>query len=432
METTPQDIQEKLTFLLSECSNRQGERRAKRFAEIMDEARKHGLEAEALRIAKQIEDEYRIRFPYYTFTTPAAELKIPGLINLCDVESTETKWLWYPYIPRGKITLMTADPGVGKTYLGLYLAAQVSTGRAFYGEDSSCRRQPQNVIYQTAEDGINDTIKPRLEPMKPEFSRISIIDESQNGLDLSDERIEQMMSTLRPALMIFDPLQAYLGADVDMHRANQIRPVLARIATLAEKYDCAVILIMHNSKMSQNKALHRALGSIDIPAVARSMLMLAKDPQDPTRRIICHEKSSLAAKGKSLLFRIEPELGGMDFCGSCELTADDVLSACSGTRDKPSARLDDAAQQLSDLLADKGWADLDDIHALQNEHDISKSTLYKTKDKLGLNSVTVGFGADKHTFWLMPELDAQQFKQQREQQYLSSFEPVADICSQSS
>lgn len=425
MDKTSQDMHDMLTFRLYDCSNQQGERRAKCFTEIMDEARRDGYEAQALQTARQIEDEQGIRFPDYTYMTPAAELKIPGLINLSQVESTETKWLWYPYIPRGKITLMTADPGVGKTYLALYLTANVSAGRAFYGENGN--RPPENVIYQTAEDGIADTIKPRLEPMKPDFDRISIIDESQSGLDLCDERIEKMLSALHPALMIFDPLQAYLGADVDMHRANQIRPVLARIGTLAEKYDCAVILIMHNSKMTQNKALHRALGSIDIPAVARSMLMLARDPQDPTRRIMCHEKSSLAARGKSLFFRIEPDVGGVDFCGTSDLTADDVLNFNSGTRDKPSARLDDAAQQLSNLLGDKGWADLVDIHALQSEYDISKSTLYNAKKELQLKSVSCCFGSIKKSYWLLPGIDTEQFRQIREQEFFDSFETVSSL-----
>ena len=351
-----------------------------------------------------------------------------GIYNMAKIEAAETEWLWYPYIPFGKVTIIQGDPGEGKTTLALNIAASLTRGKTVTGEthDPVTGKElfPQPVIFQTAEDGLADTIKPRLEPMQPDFSRINIIDESQRGLDLCDERIEQIMKALKPALMIFDPLQAYLGADVDMHRANQIRPVLSRIAALAEQYDCAVLLIMHNSKMTQNKALHRALGSIDIPAVARSMLMLARDPQDPTRRIMCHEKSSLAARGKSLLFRIEPDLGGVDFCDTSELTADDVLNSASGTRDKPSARLDDAAQQLSDLLGDKGWADLDDIHALQNEAGISKGTLYNAKKTLGLKNVAYWFGSIKKSFWLKPELDNEQFRQLREQDFFDSFEAI--------
>ena len=115
--------------------------------------------------------------------------------------------------------------------------------------------------------------------------------------------------------MIFDPLQAYLGADVDMHRANEVRPVLARIGQLAEKYKCAVIFIMHNSKMGQNQALYRALGSIDILAIARSMLIIGKNPDNQKQKVLCHEKSSLASHGRSILFQISPEYGGLVFDG---------------------------------------------------------------------------------------------------------------------
>lgn len=420
------EMRDRLTELFTQAANLPtGKEKDNQYQRIIDVAGKYDHMPEALQIAGEVVQREDIRICGHSSQPPPAVPEIPGLINLSQVESTETKWLWFPYIPRGKITLMTADPGIGKTYLGLYMTANVSAGRAFYGEKGS--RPPENVIYQTAEDGLADTIKPRLEPMQPDFSRINIIDESQRGLDLCDERIEQIMKALKPALMIFDPLQAYLGADVDMHRANQIRPVLSRIAALAEQYDCAVLLIMHNSKMTQNKALHRALGSIDIPAVARSMLILAKDPQDPTKRIICHEKSSLAAKGRSIIFRIEPELGGMDFCGYSDLTADDVLGAVRGTRDKPSARLDDAAQQLNDLLGDKGWADLDDIHALQSEYDISKSTLYNAKKELRLKSVSCCFGSIKKSYWLLPGIDTEQFRQMREQEFFDSFETVSSL-----
>ncbi len=333
-----------------------------------------------------------------------------GIIRLSEVRSTKTEWLWFPYLPRGKISLMTADPGTGKTFFSLYLAAQLSTGRPFFGEQSPYR-EAQTVVYQTAEDGLEDTIKPRLEPMSPNFERILMIDETQQGLSLSDERIEQTMKRYSPALMIFDPLQAYLGADVDMHRANEVRPVLAQIGRLAEKYNCSVLFIMHQSKMTQASALHRALGSIDIPAVARSMLIMARDPDDPTRRIICHEKSSLAANGKSMLFRIEPQLGGITFCGYSDLKADDVLN--ERRREKPSVKLDDAAAQLDELIGEKRWAELSEIVTLQNALGISRATLYRAKQQLQLDDISTGFGKDKRSFWIGSEIDREKFKSER-------------------
>lgn len=331
-------------------------------------------------------------------------------IRLSTVESTKTEWLWYPYIPLGKITLMTADPGTGKTFLALYLAAQVSTGRPFYGQE--LYNKPGIVVYQTAEDGIADTVKPRLEPMEPNFGNIYIFNEESESLSLSDEKIEKIMQDLHPKLMIFDPLQAYLGADVDMHRANEVRPILGRIGHLAEKYKCAIVFIMHNSKMSQNSALHRALGSIDIPAVARSMLILGKDPDSPKGKIMCHEKSSLAAHGKSVLFEIDPTLGGVVFKGFSDLKADDILNVRSGTRDKPSAKKNAVADDLLQLFGEDEYITLTSVKEICEELECSRNTLYRAKDELQLQCFSVGFGKNKTTYWVMPDVDIEKFKQE--------------------
>lgn len=332
--------------------------------------------------------------------------------RLSSVESTKTDWLWYPYIPRGKITLMTADPGTGKTFLSLYLAAQVSTGRPFYGEATG--RAPAVAVYQTAEDGIADTIKPRLECMEPNFDNIYVYNEADKGLSLSDDRtIERIMKDLRPALMIFDPLQAYLGAQVDMHRANEVRPVLGRIGALAEKYQCAVIFIMHHSKTSQNAALYRALGSIDIPAVARSMLILGKDP-DPLKPhgvIMCHEKSSLGEHGKSIKFEIAPQLGGVVFDGYSDLKADDILNVPKGTRNKPSKKRDALIDDILELFDGKDFIRIPRIKTICEQLNCSQNTLYRARDELGIQSISKGYGEEKVTYWLMPDVDRESFSE---------------------
>lgn len=336
-----------------------------------------------------------------------------AITALSDIESTQTEWLWYPYIPRGKITLLTADPGTGKTFFCLYLAAAVSCGRPFYGSGMPYT-EPQRVLYQTAEDGIADTIKPRLEPMQPNFGNIMVISEDQSQLSLSDERIERIMRRYRPALMIFDPLQAYLGADVDMHRANEVRPVLSHISHLAEKYRCAVVFIMHNSKMSQNQALYRALGSIDIPAVARSMLVMGKNPENPSQKVLCHEKSSLARHGQSILFEVAPERGGILFQGFTHLTADDVLSGRRETREKPSVTKDAAREALLKLFGDGESVELSEVKELMEEMGCSRRTMYNLKRELELQNFSVGFADDKKTYWLLPEVDKNEFNKRFE------------------
>ena len=329
-------------------------------------------------------------------------------ICLSEVTSEKTEWLWYPYIPSGKITLLTADPGTGKTFFSLYLAAQVSTGRAFFGEQ--LYRTPGTVVYQTAEDGISDTIKPRLTPMQPDFDNIYVFDESKESLTLSDEKIEKIMQDLHPKLMIFDPLQAYLGAEVDMHRANEVRPVLSRIAQLAEKHKCAVVFIMHNNKGMQNTALYRALGSIDIPAVARSMLMLGKDPDIENGIILCHEKSSLARNGRSIMFEIDPERHGIVWNGFSELTADDILTVRRRPHTRQSEKKDCVTEHLLELFGNDDYIAISKIDELCEYCECSKPTLYKARDELKLKFFSAGYGKDKVTYWLLPETDIQEFK----------------------
>lgn len=335
--------------------------------------------------------------------------------NMADVQSTHAEWLWYPYIPKGKITLMTADPGTGKTFFCLYLCSCVSNGVPFLGEDKSKKRQEAIAIYQTAEDGIADTIKPRLETMKPppNFANILNIPEEDEQLTLKDTAtIESVMKQFNPDLIIFDPLQAYLGADVDMHRANEVRPVLSAIGHLAEKYHCSVILIMHNSKMGQNKALYRGLGSIDIPAVARSMLILGNHPDMPNLKVFCHEKSSLAPHGQSILFEIDTKRGGIVFDNFSALKADDILNVKKGSRDKPSVTKDEATDELLELLGEKGYAKLEDIQAMQEYIGCSRPTLYRAKQDLVLDTVSMGYSKNKVTYWLAPDVDKEKFKEE--------------------
>ena len=148
------------------------------------------------------------------------------LINMADVVAKEVDWLWFPYIPLGKLTIVQGDPGEGKTTFVLQLAALLSKGEMLPCDDKE--RELVNIIYQTAEDGLEDTIKPRLLEAGADCSKIMVIDESQQELSMTDERLVMAIEEIGAKLVILDPIQAYLGADVDMHRANEIRPVLKR------------------------------------------------------------------------------------------------------------------------------------------------------------------------------------------------------------
>lgn len=322
-----------------------------------------------------------------------------------EIQSVDTEWLWYPYIPRGKIVLLTAPPGVGKSFFALYMCAAVSDGRAFFGQDEADVRKPETAIYQTAEDGIADTLKKRLEAIQPapRFENIINIDESEEQLTLSDtDRLEEAMNLLRPSLLVIDPLQAYLGANVDMHRANSVRPVMAKLGILAEKYNCTILPIMHQSKMHQSHAIYAALGSIDIPAVSRSMLMLAENPANREQLILCHVKSSLAPGGRSVIFHIDE--GNLVFDGFSEKSADDIYGSGSSCRKTVSDR---AKEYLNEMLdANNGCVSQNDV---LRSSEFSQSTLYRAKERLGLNSIVLGYGKDKTSYWLKSDLDVKSF-----------------------
>lgn len=335
-----------------------------------------------------------------------------GFIGFNSLQAQKIRWLWYPYIPRGKITIVAADPGTGKTFFCLDIAARVSKGSPFFGEEDDETHEAAAVMFQTAEDGLEDTIIPRLELMKPNFENIFSINEKEKPLSFTDERVRKALNARRPALMIFDPFQAYLGDSVDMHRANEVRPILSHLGRLAEEYNCAVILIMHNSKMSGNKALYKALGTIDIPAVARSMLTLASDPDDPKKRYIFHVKSSLAPNGQTMLYHIDTHAGGICFDGFTDKRADDIFLKTNQNNGRSAAGTakDEAADKLLDLLAEDGGTELEQVNTLAALNGVSMRTMYDLRKELGIKSVKVGFSTGKKTYWLHPDTDEKRYK----------------------
>lgn len=187
-----------------------------------------------------------------------------------EVQSTDVRWLWYPFIAIGKITLLQGDPGDGKSTMMMNLIAELSTGGK---TPDGCKiGAPQKVIYQCSEDGVSDTIKPRLERCGADCRKIAFINEEvYNGLTLDDERIRQAIIEFRPRLVVIDPIQAYLGSDSDLQIAGRARKLMRRLGMWAAGYDCAIVLIGHLNKKEGSKGLYRSLGSIDVVAAARSV-----------------------------------------------------------------------------------------------------------------------------------------------------------------
>ena len=302
------------------------------------------------------------------------------LINMQDVKCESVEWLLYPFIPYGKITIIQGDPGEGKTTLVLQIIARLTKGESIIDEDA---KPPINVIYQTAEDGLGDTIKPRLVEADADCSKVLVIDDKDAPLTMLDVRLEKAISETGARLVVLDPIQGFLGADVDMHRANEIRPVMKHIAELAEKYRCAIVLIGHMNKCGMGKSAYRGLGSIDFQAAARSVLIVGRIKDEPEIRVVCQIKSSLAPKAKSIAFRLS-ENEGFEWIGEYDITADDLLSgATKGTKQKT------AMDFLENLLAD-GKMPQTKIAQLADERGISNKTLRNAKKALDIKASKCG------------------------------------------
>ena len=282
------------------------------------------------------------------------------LINMENIAIEQIEWLLYPFIPYGKVTIIQGDPGEGKTTMVLQIIAKLTKGESVLpnkdGEEKQedQAREPVNVIYQTAEDGLGDTIKPRL--------------------------------------VVLDPIQSFLGAEVDMHRANEIRPLMKSVSVLAEKYHCAVILIGHMNKNSAGKSSYRRLGSIDFQAAARSVLIVGRVKNEPEIRIVCHVKSSLAPEGKSIAFRLDKE-SGFEWIGEYDISANDLLSGnCRGQKIKG------AKEFLLEMLAD-GAVEQNAILKEAESRGIKGKTLWNAKKALGVQSKKAG----NRWSWMLPE-----------------------------
>ena len=322
------------------------------------------------------------------------------LINMEQVEVEKIDWLLYPFIPFGKVTIVQGDPGEGETTMVLQIIAKLTKGEAVLPsgsdepalEEKTMDLEPVNVIYQTAEDGLGDTIKPRLLSAGADCSRVMVIDDNDQALTMMDARLEEAIIKTKARLVVLDPIQGFLGAAVDMHRANEIRPLMKRVAVLAEKYHCAIILIGHMNKNSNGKSSYRGLGSIDFQAAARSVLIVGRIKDEPEIRVVCHVKSSLAPEGKSIAFRLDKDTG-FEWIGEYDISADDLLSG-----DNRGQKIHEAKEFLKEILVSGSVAQTKVAEEAESRG-IKKKTLWNAKKELEIESVKIG----NQWFWMLPE-----------------------------
>ena len=298
-----------------------------------------------------------------------------GLVCMAEVEPETVCWLWWPYIPLGKLTLLDGDPGIGKSWVSLAIATGVSLGK---GLPMSEAMDPANVLLASAEDGLADTIRPRLDAMGADVTKIHAV---KGALDFSNDGLailEGYIEALRPTLVVIDPLVAYIGAKVDMHRANETRAVMARVADLADRHSLAVLAVRHLTKHGATNPIYRGLGSIDFVAASRSQLIAGCDSEDESKRGIVHVKSNLAQKGGAVGYRIADD--EFYWTGESDLTWQRIL-ATEDTGGK--SALDEATEFLRDELA-AGPTEVKEIERDADAAGINLRTLRRARESIGV------------------------------------------------
>lgn len=320
------------------------------------------------------------------------ELKI---IMAKDIEEKEVKWLWYPYIPFGKLTLLQGDPGDGKSKLILNLIAMLTNGESLPFTDEP--REPIKVIYQTTEDDKEDTIVPRFNASGGDGSNLVFICEEDKHLSFGDTRIRKAIEQYNAKLLVLDPLSAYVGEGASMNSANDMRAEFNNLISVGHDTGCAIVIVAHMNKASDTSPLYRTNGSIDIAAAARSILAVARNPRSENidERYLVQVKNNLARKGNAIIFEMCDK--GVEFIEETEMTAEEVFNFFSPRMGRPNETELKVQSVIKEMLKD-GEVLAADCEAMLEAQGFKKSTIKKAKKNVGVISRKVGFV----WYWSLP------------------------------
>jgi AAA domain/DnaB-like helicase N terminal domain len=326
------------------------------------------------------------------------------ILTLATVEAKSVPWLWKPYLAAGMLAMLSGDPGAGKTYIALAIAAGITTGRSPYTGDMC---EPGDVLYLSVENSPEHVLRPRFDSLAGDPKRFHILQGAITGestravrgsVRLADvSLLQDALKGTKAKLVIVDPIQSYLGAEVDAHRSNETRPVMDGLSRLAEEYGCCVLLVRHLSKAPTGKAIHRGLGSIDLTGAVRTELLVGCSPDDPAQRALVQVKSNIGQLGSSLGYTIEAD-GTFRWTGETQLTASAILSP--EMNGEETGALAEAKSFLLSALAD-GARPAIDIQTEAQREGIRERTLKRAKKSLGIVSRKSSMSGSWE--WLLPE-----------------------------
>lgn len=327
-------------------------------------------------------------------------------VRLCDVQREAITWRWNGRLPVGKVVMLEGDPGVGKSWLSLAVATAVTTGAALPGDSGIY--PPKGVLIMTAEDGLGDTVRPRLEDMEAHLAQVTALTAVRD--DQGRERIPSLVDDLVLieneldkgdfGLVILDPINAYLGTDLDTHRDAALRAVLGPLAALAERWRVTIIAIRHLTKGQRDRAIYRGQGGIAYAAAARVVLLAGLNPANPLEGVLAVLKNNLAPKPPALTFSITE---GRFLWGAETDVTPAALLAPDAPQEERMTR-DDAEGLLRELLTN-GPLPVKEVESEAKSAGISWRTVERAKAALNIRASRVqeGFGGGRgHWVWALP------------------------------
>jgi hypothetical protein len=310
------------------------------------------------------------------------------------IKTSKVDWLWYPYIPCGKITVLQGDPGAGKSMFMIETISRLTKGEKL---PDGMTRQPVEVIYQCSEDGLADTIKPRLDKAGADCERVAFIREDINSFTLNDDILHQAMIRSDARLLVIDPFQAYIG-DSDLSNVSSMRRIMSKLSMWASASNCAVILIGHMTKKSHAKELYRGLGSVDIVALARSVIQIECSEENPQIRYIRHIKSSLSGLGPELMFTIDRD-GRFKWINE-QSTVPYIAVSSTDMENVSGGKIETAANLIIQLLS-QGPQKATQVTELITNTGISGRTVNQAKRQIGI----VSSRKNGQWYWSLPTQD---------------------------
>jgi len=350
-----------------------------------------------------------------------AQARVDGCTNndsvieyvcLSDVESKPVNWLWHKRLALGKMSLLSGDPGLGKSLITLDFVQRITTGSNWPVDNSPCEQG--SVILLSAEDEADDTIKPRLETIGADISKVFVItsvydfDKDNNKIDRlvsfkkDVNKIEEIINKIQDCRMIvIDPITAYMEG-TDSYKNSEVRTFLAPIKSLAEKTGIAVLLVSHLNKSTGHNAINRISGSGALPASCRAVYNVSKDEDDENVRYFIPVKNNLGSDQGAFTYQIASSGNDMPVVkwgeSIIDLTADEAMGSTHG---ESRSAVDEAADFLEQELS-YGSMKMIDLKEKAKQNDISTASLKRAKKLKGVIADREG-GKDGYWYWHFPD-----------------------------